>query len=145
MGKIVSVAIAPIRVEDIRWDRLAQVDRSSLHITGQRSEWRCRRMTDLELARFVADVVERKILVAQHVLPFEDVGCVFSGLGFLHDVSIEARREIGTCYEYLEQACGETRFGNPHFESVQFIHVEDWLLARDLIAAEVVRRQGGLS
>lgn len=105
-------------------------------------DWRVGRMTHPELLRFVADVVAGKILLAQHVENFdENIGCVFPKLEFLHWLTPEARREIGTVYEYLDQATGTARNGQPSFNTVRFIHVEDWLLARDLIAAEMIRKE----
>lgn len=105
------------------------------------SDWRVQRMTSAELVRFVADVVDRRILLAQEVVPFDDVGCVFPALGFLHEISADARREIGTVYEYRDRANGTARNGQPSFPTVRFIHNEDWLRARDMIAAEIVRRE----
>lgn len=109
---------------------------------GERSDWRPQRMTERQLLAFVADVIEQRVLIDRHVIPFEDIGCVFPALGFLQDVSLDARKEIGACYEYRDLAVGKTRHGNPTFEGVKFVHAEDWLRARDIIAAEVVRRQG---
>lgn len=106
-----------------------------------RTDWRVQRLTSEQLLRFVADVVAGKILLAQHVVPFDDVGCVFPALGFLHDISADARREIGTFYEYRSKATGTARNGQPSFQSVQFIHVGDWLVARDMIAVEMLRRE----
>jgi hypothetical protein len=104
-------------------------------------EWRVQRKTALELVRFVADVVDGRIFLAQQVQPFDDVGCVFPAIGFLHDITADARAEIGTFFEYRLLACGRGRKGQPCFATVQSIHREDWLRARDMIAAEVIRRE----
>lgn len=111
------------------------------HIGPSVRDWRPQRLTDLELVRFVADVVNDRVLLAQQVQPFDDVGCVFPALSFLHEITEDARREIGTCYEHRRLATGKARNGQPSFPTVKFIHREDWLRARDLIAAELLRRE----
>lgn len=131
---IVQGHIGPMHFRDIRWGALAR------RVEGP-TDWRVQRLTEQELIDFVRDVVDGKVLLAQQVQPFDDVGCVFPTLSFLHEISADARREIGTVYEYRDRACGTARNGQPSFQSVQFIHREDWLQARDMIAAEVLRRE----
>lgn len=114
-------------------------------VQNLRTTWKVQRMTDRQLLRFVTDAVEGKIFLAQQVVPFEDVGCVFPAISFLHEISADARRDIGTFYEYRAKANGRARNGQPSFQSVRFIHTEDWLRARDMIAAEVIRRERAAS
>jgi hypothetical protein len=132
---IVTGYIGPMRFEDMRLAR---------RVVGP-TDWRVQRLTYEALVRFVVDMVDGKILTAQQVVPFDDVGCVFPTLSFLHEISVDARREIGTFFEYCDRAAGTARNGQPSFQSVQFIHREDWFLARDMIAAEVLRRERQLS
>lgn len=108
-------------------------------------DWRPQRMPAAELFAFVRDVVDGHVFLAQQVEPFDDVACVFPATAFLCEVSKEARDEVGTFYERRDRATGTARNGQPSFQTVQFIHREDWLLARDLIAAEMLRREGSAS
>ena len=103
--------------------------------------WYPQRMTELELLRFVVAAANGEIYLAQHVQPPEEINLVFPALGFLYEVSNDARKQIGTCYERLDRSNGKTRSGQPTFSTVSFIHKEDWSRARNMIAAEIVRRE----
>lgn len=103
--------------------------------------WRVQRLTPTELLEFVTAACDGKLLLAQEVRPVGDIACVFPAVSFLADLTADARREIGTFYEYRDRATGTARNGQPSFQSVQFIHQEDWLQARDMIAAEMIRRE----
>lgn len=115
----------------------------SRHVTAltDGAGWRVQRLTPAELLEFVAAACDGKLLLAQEVQPIDDVGCVFPAVSFLAQLALDARREIGTFYEYRDRATGTARNGQPSFQSVQFVHVEDWLQARDMIAAEMIRRE----
>lgn len=126
---IVNGYIGPMKLEDMRWRRKDPRD------------WRVERMSAVELVRFVTAVVDDKIFLAQQVHPFQDVDCVFPAIAFLLEVTPDARREIGTFYEFLELSTGHSRNGQPCFTTVRFLHREDWQRARDMIAAEVLRRE----
>lgn len=128
---IVTGYIGPMRFKDMRiFKRVATV-----------KDWRPQRMPAFELLAFARDVADGKVLTAQQVVPFDDVACVFPAVSFLCEVSKEARDEVGTFFERMELRAGTARNGQPMFQTVQFIHREDWLLARDLIAAELFRRE----
>lgn len=128
---IVTGYIGPMHFRDMRiFRRLSSPE-----------EWRPQRMTAVELRAFVRDVADGRIFLAQQVQPFDDVSCVFPAISFLCEVSKECRDEVGTFFEYRDRAAGTARNGQPSFQTVQFIHREDWLLARDLIAAEMLRRE----
>lgn len=99
--------------------------------------WLPQRMTKRELLRFARGLASDELLVDRLVVPFEDVAKVFP-LGCVHDMSQEARNLIGACYEWRRRAVGHLRDGKPVFQSVKFIHREDWLHARDLVAARWV-------
>lgn len=129
---VVTGYIGPIHLRDLRLGAL---------VAPGRNDWRPRRMSELELLWFVEEAVSGELLFAQQVEPFEELGTVFPAVGFLTDVEKEARDEVGTFYERRDRAIGTSRSGLPTFHTVQFIHREDWLRARDLIAAETLRRE----
>lgn len=131
MSRIVKAKIGPIHAADIR---LGSVTRDA-------RDWRPARMTVAELLAFVRAAADRDVYLAQEVQPFEEIVDVFPAQDFLRQVTEQARREVGTCYEYRRLAVGKTRSGQPVFPSVRFVHVEDWLVARDMIAAEMIRRE----
>lgn len=133
MSKIVTAWISPIKAGDLRIKIATPEPNMRL--------WYPTRMTEKELLDFVIAVVERRVLIGHHVQPFADLSNVFPALASLADMSIDARKQIGCCYEYLDRANGQTLHKNPHFETVRYVHAEDWRRARELIAAEVVRRQ----
>ncbi len=131
MSCIVKAHIGPIYAADIRWGS----------VTRDVRDWRPQRMTLAELLVFARAAADREIYLAQEVHPFDEITLVFPAQSFLHEVSKQARREVGTCYEYLSLAVGKTRAGQPVFGSIRFVHIEDWLIARDMIAAEILRRE----
>lgn len=100
-------------------------------------------MSALELLGFVTAACDGTIFLAEQVQPIEDVGCVFPAAEFLLQVSREARLEIGTIYEFCDLASGKARNGQPMFATCKFIHREDWARAKDMIAAEILRRERG--
>lgn len=137
MSRIVTGYIGPIRYEDLRFN--------GRRPTKNVREWTPQRMTLAELLVFVKSAANDEFFFAEFVLPVNgewDVACSFPALSFLLEVPNDARRKIGTCYERRDRQAGTTRGGYPMFTTVQFIHVDDWHPARDLIAAEVVRRRG---
>lgn len=143
---IITGYIQPIRPQDLRGrfrllrDELGELART---VNDPRS-WRVPRFTERELLRFVLDVVDGHIFLADHVTPQRDpdaMVAVFPAAEFVREVSPDARRELGTFYEYRDKATGTTRTGQPSFSSVRFIHAEDWKRALDMIAAECIRRE----
>lgn len=124
---IIQGYIGPICYEDLRLSRQDPKD------------WRVQRMSVLELLGFVSAVADGHIFLAEHVSPFDDMAYVFPAVSFLLEITEQARREIGTFYEFIDQATGRARNGQPSFATVRFIHREDWLHARDLIAAKAIR------
>lgn len=135
MSRIVRAHIGPIPFADIRWNGVA----ASRNVR----DWKPERMTLEQFLAFVKAGAADELFFAQYVEPVAgewDVACVFPALSFLLEVSIDARRQIGTCYERHDRAAGTTRTGLPMFNTVQFIHIEDWLPARDMIAAQIVAR-----
>lgn len=142
---IVKGYIQPIRPENLRGRfRLlsAELGKVARQVPDP-SDWRVQRFTERELLRFVLDVCDELIFLADHVVPQRDpdaMVAVFPAAEFVRDISHDARREIGTFYEYRDKATGTTRTGQPSFSSVRFVHAEDWKRALDLIAAECIRR-----
>ncbi|HSR79112.1 MAG TPA: hypothetical protein VLN57_21240 [Xanthobacteraceae bacterium] len=130
---IVTGYIGPIHCKDLRLGPPA--------VRIDPRDWRVQRLAPEALVRFVLDVVERRIFLGQEIAPAGDLYCVFPGLAMLTEITADARREIGTFYEYRDRAIGQTLHGNPSLPSVQFLHYEDWEQARDMIAAEVLRRE----
>lgn len=100
-------------------------------------------MTPLELLGFVAAVLGEKIFLAEQVEPADDIGCVFPAAAFLLQITKAAREEIGTLYEFLDKATGRARNGQPSFTTVQLISREDWSRAKEMIAAELLRKERG--
>lgn len=131
MSRIVQARIAPIPFSGLR--------------LGPRNvrDWMPQRMSGAELVAFVRDLASGKLFVAELIEPVNgDWHLVksFPAVSFLCDVTEEARRRIGTCYERVENAIGKTPQGYPIFQTVKFIEKEDWHIARDMVAAEMVRR-----
>lgn len=131
---IVTGYIGPINYRDLRWGALVRA-------ADGPCDWRVQRMTPLELIGFATAVADGRIFLAEHVDPPDDLYCVFPATTFLLEITGDARREIGTFFELRERATGHSRNGQPSFQTVQFIHREDWARAKDLIAAEVLRRE----
>lgn len=137
---IITGYIKPIRYEDLRWKALG-LPAPVTRVDG-RSDWRVQRLTPRELLRFVADVVDRLIFLAEEVEVFEERALVFPAAAFMFSLPADAVREIGTFYEYRDKSVGSVhRSGQPTFSTVSFVHREDWARAKDLIAAEVIRRE----
>jgi len=130
---IIKGQIGPMHAKDIRWGAFVRA--------GEPCDWYPQRMTWGELVAFVMAAANGELYLAQQVQPVEEIGLVWPAQSFLIDVSEDARKQIGTCYERLDLSVGRTRGGQPTFPSVQFVHVEDWKIARDMIAAEIVRRE----
>lgn len=131
---IITGHIAPIPFSAVRWGALVRA-------ADGPCDWRPQRMTELELLGFVAGVVDDRIFLREHVEPADDLPYVFPASEFMLQITREARAEIGTLYELRSKSNGTTHNGQPTFPSVQFIHREDWLRAKDLIAAELLRRE----
>lgn len=137
---IITGYIKPIRYEDLRWRALGLP--APAVRTDDPRDWRVQRLTERELLRLVADVVDRLVFLAEEVALFEERPIVFPAAAFLLELPREAVREIGTYYEYRDKAVGTVqRSGQPTFSTVQFVHVDDWARAKDLIAAEMLRRE----
>lgn len=132
--RIVTGYIGPIRYQDLRLGALVRA-------ADGPCDWRVQRLTQLELLGFVAAMVDGRIFCAEYVQPADDLYCVFPASAFLLQISREARAEIGTLYEFRDRANGTARNGQPSFPTVQFIHREDWARAKDMIAAEMLRRE----
>jgi|SRR5882672_1707101 len=104
-----------------------------------KSDWYPQRLTAADLMAFVEDAVEHRVFLGQEVQPFEEIAIVFPAMAFLTRVSQDARDHVGIVYEKRERAVGQTPNGNPVFDTASFMHREDWFIARDLIAAAVVK------
>lgn len=145
---IITGYIQPIRPQDLRGRfRLLRGELAAelARRVDDPRDWRVQRLTERELLRFVLDVVDGHIYLADHVTPQRDpdaMVAVFPAAEFVRDISPDARREIGTFYEYRDKATGKTSNGQPSFSSVRFVHAEDWKRALDMIAAECIRREG---
>lgn len=140
---IITGYIGPIHYQDVRWEALG-LPRPPRARREDPAGWRVRRLTEREMLRFVLDVVDGHIFLAEHVRPARDpetMIAVFPAADFVRDISRDAGREIGTFYEYIDRAIGKTRNGQPSFSSIQFLHREDWARALDMIAAEALRRE----
>lgn len=137
---IITGYIRPIRHRDLRLKSLGLSP--SIVRVDEPGDWRVQRMTERELLRFALDVVDRHIFLAEEVRAFEDRPLVFPAAAFLLDLPRDAVREIGTFYEYRDKAVGTVHSsGQPTFSTVRFVHREDWSRAKDMIAAEVLRRE----
>lgn len=131
---IVTGYIGPIHFADLRLgNRMA--------VRTDPKTWRVTRMTPEELVCFAFGVVNEAIFLAEFVQPAEYLPFVFPASEFLLAITADARREVGTFYEYRSRATGRARNGQPSFQTAQFIHLEDWNQARDMIAAEFLRRE----
>lgn len=133
MGIVVGY-ISPIKAADIRWGAPQRIDPAT---------WRPPRMDAQAFLEFVTATLADELFFAEQIKPFSEFGFVFpAAVAFVREVPAQARREIGTCYERRDRAVGRTKAGQPHFTTVQFVHIEDWSRARDCVAAELVRRKG---
>ena len=100
------------------------------------------RMSDDELRTFVLALCDGKIFTMHHV-PEDMIGMVFMpiGMGAFADVPVEELKQIGTIYEYIDQAGPRSVNGMPMFLSFKMVHIDDWTRAREAYDAEMKRRK----
>lgn len=134
---IVTGYIGPMHARHLRWGGGPRV-----RVQGP-SDWRVQRLSAADLIAFVDAAVAGELFFVQEIVPFDDlnIAAVFPAAAFLREVTEEARREIGCVYERREMAAGTARNGQPSFQSVRFIHREDWKIASELIAARLLAKE----
>lgn len=138
--RIITGYIGPMHEHEMHHHRRAR-DAHAKHVHDLKS-WRVKRLTPSEMVRLALAIVNREILTSHEVVPFDEFPAVFpAAIEALGQMSVDAVKEIGVVFEYVANAAGKARNGQPTFLTAHYLHREDWEHVRGLAAAEVLRQE----
>ena len=98
------------------------------------------RLSPQELSTFIEDMINNKIFCLHHIREEEMLrmgSMVFMPIAFGAKFSPEEEQNIGTIYEYWDQAGPRSINGYPCFFSMRVLHKDDW----DLAKVEILKEQ----
>ena len=100
------------------------------------------RMPKSDLAKFVQDFVDGKLITDRHV-PQDLIGQIFMPLifGCFEEYSDAEKKNLGIVYEYYDKAGPMGINGYPMFMSLHIMHKDDWAIAASAIKKEEARRK----
>lgn len=100
------------------------------------------RLPEDRLRAMVFDILEGRVFTSHQCDP-DLLSSVFMPIAFgcLADYPKEDIEQLGTIYEYMQEAGPRSINGFPMFFSCRFIHRDDWKIIAETIVSELDRRK----